>query len=58
MDELPTQPLAAAATVALAAAIAGDTMADAIDAAELFDVDVDQLARGLALIAAKGLHRI
>src|SRR5579863_5290848 len=57
MDKLPTQPLAAAATVALAAAIAGDAMADTIDAAKLFDVDVDQLARVLAFIAADGFAR-
>jgi hypothetical protein len=38
MDELPAQPLAAAAPVALAAAIAGDAMADAVDPAELLDV--------------------
>jgi hypothetical protein len=39
MDELPAEPFAATAAVTLAAAIAGNAMADAVDAAELFDVD-------------------
>ena len=41
--------------VALAGAIAGDAMADAVELAELFDVDVDQLAGLLALVAADRL---
>ena len=41
MDELPA---GAAGLVALAAAVAGDAVADALEAAELLDVDVDQLA--------------
>jgi hypothetical protein len=57
VDELPAEPLAAAAAVALAAAITGDAMADAVDAAKLFDVDVDQFARVLALVAAHRLGR-
>src|SRR5258706_14248331 len=38
-------------TAAMAGAPAGDAMADAIEAAELLDVDVDDLARLLALVA-------
>ena len=43
------------------AAIAGVAVADAIDPAELLDVDVDHLARMLALVAAHrfaGLQRL
>ena len=41
----------------LASAIAGDAMADAFEAAELLDVDVDQLARLVALVVAHRLGR-
>ena len=58
MDELPAEPFAAAAAIALAAAVAGDAMADAVNAAELFDVDVDQLAGVLALITAHRFGRL
>jgi hypothetical protein len=34
-----------------AGAVVGDTVADAVDPAELLDIDVDQLARVLALVA-------
>ncbi len=51
MDELPAD----AARLALAGAIAGDAMADSVEFAELFDVDVDELAGMLALVAA---HRL
>jgi hypothetical protein len=47
MDEFPAD----AAAVALAGAAAGDAMADPVEAAELFDIDVDQLAGVLALVA-------
>ena len=40
--------LLAAARRALPGAIAGDAMSDPFDAAELLDVDMDQLARRLA----------
>ena len=43
--------------VALAYAIAGDAMADAIETAELLDVDVDDLAGGCALVTRAGLLR-
>ena len=43
------------AGVALAGAVAGDPMADAIELAELFDVDVEDLAWGGSLVAA---HRL
>jgi hypothetical protein len=39
---------AGAALAALAVAITGDAVADAVDATELLDVDVDQLARMLS----------
>src|ERR1700749_121829 len=42
---------AGAALVALAGAIAGDAVTDTIDAAEFLDVDVDQFAGFLTLIA-------
>ena len=54
VQELPTQPPPDAAPIALPGAIAGDAMADAVDAAELFDLDVDQLARLLTLVADDG----
>ena len=37
--------------------VAGDAMANAIDPAELFDVDVDHLARALPLVAAHRFER-
>jgi hypothetical protein len=40
---------------ALTLAVAGNAMTDAIDSAELLDIDVDQVTRMLALIAA---HRV
>ena len=54
VDELPAD----AAAVALAGAVAGDAVADLIELAELFDVDVDQLARPLALVSAGRLGRL
>jgi hypothetical protein len=47
-----------AAARTLAGAIAGDAVADAREATELLDVDVDQLARLGALVAAHGLGRL
>ena len=44
--------------VALTSAVAGDAVADALEAAELLDVDVDQLAGMLALVAAHRLGRL
>jgi hypothetical protein len=49
MDELPTQAFTSASAIALSPAIAGDAMADAIDLAQLLDVDVDELTRLFAL---------
>jgi hypothetical protein len=49
---------ARATLVALPRAIAGDAMADAINAAELLDVDVDQFAGPVALIANDQRFRI
>src|SRR5579859_2042177 len=50
MDILPAGP----ALVALAGTITGDAMADAVDATELLDVDMDEFAWFLALIAEDG----
>src|ERR1700681_301948 len=47
MDELPSY----AAAVALALAVAGDAMADLVELAELFDVDVDHLTGPFPFIA-------
>ena len=51
MRVLPANP----AAIALACAVAGDAMADLIEFTELFDVDVDQFAGPLALVAP---HRL
>ena len=53
MNELPAD----AAAVALARAVAGDAMTYPIELSELFDVDVDELARPVALIAPRWLSR-
>lgn len=45
------------AIVALAGAIASDAVPDTFDPAELFDVDVDELAGMLAFIAADRFRR-
>jgi hypothetical protein len=42
----------------LPGSISGDAMADLVELAELFDVDVDQLARPFALVAADRLGRL
>ena len=42
---------AVAAPVALAGSVAGDAVARSVEAAELLDVDVDEFARVLALVA-------
>jgi hypothetical protein len=54
VDEFPSD----AARIALADAMAGDAMAGTLESAELFDVDVDQLARLLALVSADWLCRL
>src|ERR1700722_16906599 len=51
MHIFPADP----AGLALAGALAGDAVADAIELAELFDVDVDDLAGSCALVAADRL---
>src|SRR6185295_14549744 len=53
MDELPAEPFAARSPIALPSAIAGDAVANAIDPAELLDIEVDHLARMLALVATR-----
>src|SRR5207249_1260502 len=58
VGELPAGPLSPASGVALAAAIAGDAMADGIEPAELFDVDMDDLARRPSLVAWSWLLRL
>src|SRR5258708_16325999 len=54
MDELPADT----AAVALALAVTGDAVADLVEFAELFDVDVDHLAGLLALVTAGGVRRV
>ena len=54
MHIFPADP----AGLALAGPIAGDPMADPIELAELFDVDVDDLARGGAFIATDRFGRL
>ena len=56
--ELPAGPGSPAARIALAAAIAGDAMADGIETTEFLDVDMDDLAGLLALIAWPWLLRL
>src|SRR5216683_2027885 len=47
MDELPAD----ASAVAVAGSVAGDAVADPVEAAELLDVDMDHLTRRFALVA-------
>ena len=42
----------------LPATVAGDAVADLVELAQLFDVDVDQLAGMLALVAPQRLSRL
>jgi len=51
MESLSAETLATAATAALAAPVAGDAVADAVDPAELLGIDVDQSAGLLPLVA-------
>src|SRR5271163_1178104 len=44
MGELPSEAFAARSSIALTGPVAGDSVADAVDAAEFFDVEVDHLA--------------
>jgi len=44
MDIFPAEPFTSGTSVALSSAIAGDPMADAIDATKLLDVQMDYLA--------------
>src|SRR5829696_8314835 len=44
MDELPAGAFTSGPCVALPPAVAGDAVADLVEAAELLDVDVDELA--------------
>ena len=53
VDILPTHP----AAVALSSTVACDAVADPIELAQFFDVDVDELARLVALIALRRLGR-
>ena len=54
MHIFPADP----AGLALARAVMGDAVADPIELAELFDVDVDDLAGGGAFVAADRLGRL
>jgi hypothetical protein len=58
VGELPAGFFASAARVALTATIAGDAMADGVEAAEFFDIDVDDLAGCFALVTWPGLLRL
>jgi len=58
MGELPTEPFAARSSTALTGAVAGDPVADAVDAAEFLDVEVDHLAGIGALITPHGFDGI
>lgn len=57
VDVFPAGSFAASPQVALPGSIAGDAMAYTVELAELFDVDVDQLAGVFALIAPHRLGR-
>src|SRR3954469_11313320 len=54
VDELPSD----APAFALTGSIAGDAMADPVEAPELFDIDVDQFAGMLALVATNRRGRV
>ena len=54
MTIFPAEPWA----LALTSAIAGDAVTDLLETTQLLDVDVDHLARFLALIAAHRLGRL
>ena len=58
MDELPAGAFTSGPCVALPAAVAGDAVADLVEAAELLDVDVDELAGVLAFVAPHRLGRL
>ena len=51
VDELP------ASTLALAAPVAGDAMADAAEAGELLDIEVDELTGACAVVSPRRLAR-
>src|SRR5215203_3848440 len=57
-DELPAGALTSGPCVALPAAVAGDAVADLVEAAELLDVDVDEFAGVLAFVAPHRLGRL
>ena len=58
MDELPTASRARTTWVVLAGPITGDAMADALEAAELLDVEMDHAAWMLMLVAPGRLWRL
>src|SRR5829696_7825045 len=58
MDELPAGAFTSGPCVALPPAVAGDAVADLVEAAELLDVDVDELAGVLAFVAPHRLRRL
>jgi hypothetical protein len=53
-----SQPTCERRPVAALGAVAGDAMSDLVEAAELLDVDMDELAGMLALVASDGLCRV
>jgi hypothetical protein len=54
VDELPVD----ATVLALACAVAGDAVPYLVELAELFDVDVDEFARPIALVTPRRLSRL
>jgi hypothetical protein len=55
VDELPSGAGPCGALIGLAGAVAGDAVADGVEAAELFDVDMNDLAWCCALVTRPGL---
>jgi len=58
VEILPADPLAAAGLAVLAGAVASDAMADAVDAAALLGVEVEQFAGPPALVANDLARRV
>ena len=54
VESFPAETLATRPTIALAFAIAGDAVTDAVDPAKLLGIDMDQLAGPVALVADDG----
>lgn len=57
MDDLPAGCGSVSALIALLSPVTGDAVADPIEFAQLFDVDMDHLAGAFAFIPANGGRR-